>query len=328
MSTVTRKTFVNELSKDHGVVDTNNMSDDLKKAFSNRGVSEAELKKVAGADGQIKGKDEFKKLFRSVDQFDKRTPKSFESDYLTNKGTCREQYSKTLSGEVYDKLKKEVTHNRLEARYKKPGVTPAEEQAKLTINNNALTVPESERKHNVDLKMKGVNQFSLHPNNEEASQNACFEAAEKQAKDFNKARLGNRAPKLNGASDAIQVAYQEDFHGRVKADPNQAKIAREYIDKCLDKKLPVVVGASTEDNDINKDKMTDHFVTIYGRGYDKDGRLFYKFKDPGNRGREGKLFVDQETGKLFKQGTHGDDWRKVRQADYQITQVRTYKGIN
>ncbi|HEY7160592.1 MAG TPA: hypothetical protein VH815_05000 [Acidobacteriota bacterium] len=328
MSTITKKTFVNELNKNHGVVDTNNMSDGLKKALSNRGITDAELKKVAGADGQIKGKDEFKKLFKAVDQFDKRTPNSFQADHLTNKGTCREQYSKTLSGEVYDKLKKEVANNRLEARYQQPGVRPAEEQAKLTIKNNALTVPESDRKRNVELKMKGVNQFTLHPNDDKKAENACFEAAKKQATDFNHARLGNHAPKLNGSSDAIQVAYQEDFHGRVKADPGQAKIAREYIDKCLDKKLPVVVGASTEDNNINNDKLTDHFVTIYGRGYDKDGKLFYKFKDPGNRGKEGKLYVDQDTGKLFKQGTHGDDWRKVRQADYQITQVRTYKGIN
>lgn len=43
---------------------------------------------------------------------------------------------------------------------------------------------------------------------------------------------------------------------------------------------------------------------------------------------KGSFLIDQQTGKLFKQGTHGDDWRKVRQADYQITQVRTYKGIN
>lgn len=328
MSTVTRKTFVNELSKDHGVIDTNNMSGDLKKTISNRGITDAELKKIAGADGQIKGEKEFTKLFKAVDQFDKRTPNSFQADHLTNKGTCREQYSNTLSGEVYDKLKKEVAHNRLEARYQEPGVNPAEEQSRLRINENALKVPESDRKKNVDLKMKGVNQFTLHPDDEEASKNACHEAADKQANDFNKARLGNHAPKFNGVDDAIQIAYQEDFHGRVKADPTQAKIAREYIDKCLDKKLPVVVGASTEDNNINKDKITDHFVTIYGRGYDKDGRLFYKFKDPGNRGREGKLFVDQQTGKLFKQGTHGDDWRKVRQADYQITQVRTYKGMN
>jgi len=328
MSTVTKKTFVNELNKNHGVVDTNNMSDDLKKAISNRGITDAELKKIAGADGQIKGKDEFTKLFKAVDQFDKRTPRSFESKYLTNKDTCREQYSNTLSGEVYDKLKKEVAHNRLEARYKDPGVVPAEDQNRLTINQNALTEPESERKKNVDLKMKGVNQFTLHPDDDKAAKNACFEAAKKQANDFNHSRLGKHAPKLNGPADAIQVAYQEDSHGRVKADPTQAKIAREYIDKCLDKKLPVLVGVSNDDDSINNDKMTDHFVTIHGRGHDKDGRLFYKFKDPGNRGREGKLFVDQDTGKLFKQGSHGDQWRVVRQSDYEVTQVRTYKGIN
>ena len=327
MSTVTKKTFVNELNRDHGVVDTNNMSDDLKAAFKNRGISERDLKKVAGADGQIKGEKEFKKLFQAVDQFDKRTPKSFELEYLTNKGTCREGYSKTLSGEVYDKLKKEVVNNRLEARYRKPGVEASEEQSRLTINDNALTVPESERKRKVDLRMQGVNQFELHPDDDEAAANACFEGAVKQATDFNQTRLGNRAPKLNGPSGAIQVGYQEDSNGRLKADPTKQK-SQETISTNVWIKNCRLLLASHQDDNINRDKLTDHFVTIHGRGYDREGRLYYKFKDPGARGREGKLYVDQETGKLFKQGSRPDDWRVVRQADYQVTQVRTYKGIN
>jgi hypothetical protein len=63
-----QKTFVKELSKDHGVVDTNIMSGDLKKSINNRGIIDSELKKIAGADGQIKGEREFKKLFKAVDQ--------------------------------------------------------------------------------------------------------------------------------------------------------------------------------------------------------------------------------------------------------------------
>jgi hypothetical protein len=247
---------------------------------------------------------------------------------LTNKGTCREQYSKTLSGEVYDKLKKEVANNRLEARYKKPGSIANEDQPRLTINNNALTVPDSERKKNVNLRMKGIGQFSLHPGDKAAGNKACFEAAEKQANDFNAEHHKNRNLKLNGPSQAIQIGYQEDKNGRLKADPTQAKIAKEYIDKCLDKKLPVLVGSSHETARINNDKMTDHFVTIHGRGYDSDGKLFYRYKDPGDGGREGKLYVDQQTGKLFKQGSNPDNFLYVDEADYEITQVRTYKGIN
>src|SRR5262245_12800371 len=123
MSTITRKSFINELSANHGVVDTNNMSKDLKKAFANAGISEADVKKMAGPDGQIKGEKEFNALFRAVDMYDrKETPNSFESEYIINKGTCGEQYAKNLPGEVYDALKKEVDRNRLEARYSKPGV--------------------------------------------------------------------------------------------------------------------------------------------------------------------------------------------------------------
>ena len=219
--------------KNHGVVDTNNMSDDLKKALSNRGVTEAELKKVAGADGQIKGKDEFKKLFKAVDQFDKRTPKSFQADHLTNNGTCREQYSKTLSGEVYDKLKKEVTNNRLEARYKKPGTVAAEDQPKLTINNHALTVPDSERKKNVNLRMKGIGQFSLHPGDKDAGNKACFEAAEKQAKDFNREHHKNRTPKLNGPSTSNPDCISRRYAWPVKSGSNSSKNSKRIYRQML-----------------------------------------------------------------------------------------------
>jgi hypothetical protein len=175
--------------------------------------------------------------------------------------------------------------------------------------------------------MKGVDQFDLYPDDAKKGEKACFEAAVKQCTDFNKNEHGTKAPKLNGPEDSIQIAYQEDRKGRLKSDPTQARIAREYIDKSLDQGLPVVVGASYEDNNYNKDKMTDHFSTIYKRDYDEKGRLYYEFKDPGNGGKTDKLYVDKDTGKLFKEGSNPKG-QYVKYLDYEITQVRTYQGID
>ncbi len=136
---------------------------------------------------------------------------------------------------------------------------------------------------------------------------------------------GKSAPKLNGPDQAIQIAHAEDEEGRLAVDPTQAQIGRAYIDKVLDQGHPALVGVSYSDEAYNRDKMTDHFVTIYRRGYDESGRLFYEFKDPGAGGRTGRLYVDQATGKLFEEGDLKAGY--VENSDYEVTQVRTYKGI-
>ena len=57
MSTITRNQFINQLNANHGVIDVNNLSDGLKKSLEANGITENQLKEIAGADGQIKGKD-------------------------------------------------------------------------------------------------------------------------------------------------------------------------------------------------------------------------------------------------------------------------------
>jgi len=321
MSTITRNQFVNDLSSKHGVIDVNNMSDGLKKTLEANGLSEQELKKIAGPDGQIKGTEEFNRLFQAVDHFEHAKPgNSFE----TKTETCGGQKMETASGKLYDALKHEVNINRLRSRYEKPGMKEAEPQKRLTKTSDALVVPQDKKLPHVLLDVKHVNQYDLHPDNEAAGDNACHDAAEKQLNDFNKAHHGKTLP-LNPPDDSIQVGFREDQKGRLKADPTQAKIAREYIDKTLDQKRPVLVGVSHDDLEINNDKLTDHFVTILGRGYDKDGRLYYQYRDPGATKSDslGKLYVDEKTGKLFKEGT--DKTGYVKDEDWEVTQVRTYK---
>ncbi|MCI0601437.1 hypothetical protein L0156_00330 [bacterium] len=320
MSTITRNQFVNELSAKHGVIDVNNLSDGLKKSLEVNGISENQLRAIAGPDGQIKGKEEFQKLYKAVDRYEIGSPRSFE----THAETCGGNVMKTTGGKLFDAFKNEVEQNRLQSKYGDPGIR-SRRQPELKMSD-ALVVPAEQRKNHVILDVKHVNQMDLYPTDDEKAQKACREAAEKQLKDFNKAN--HKPSDLNGPDQAIQIAYGEDKNGRLKADSTQAQVARDYIDKKLENGQPVLVGVSHDRLGINKDKMTDHFVTIIGRGYDKDGRLYYQFRDPGAaKGHSlGKFYVDQDTGKLFKQGDGLRNPSYVRQMDYEVTQVRTYKG--
>ena len=321
MSTVTRNQFINQLNDKHGVIDVNNLSDGLKKSLEANGITEKQLKEIAGPDGQIKGKDEFKKLYNAVDRYEEGRSNSFQ----THVDTCGGQKMPTTEGQLFDAFKKEVDQNRLQAKYDEPGIKRAKTQPRLTAETDALTVPPGQRKH-VILDVKHVFQKDLYPPGDERGKHACHKAAVKQLTDYNKAH--HLPSELNGPDQAIQIAYQEDKNGRLKTDPNQAKIARDYIDKKLDSGQPVLVGTSQEVTRKNNDKMTDHFVTILGRGYDKDGRLYYQFQDPGAKKEHGlgKFYVDENTGKLFKEGEGLKKPDYVRQMDYEVTQVRTYKG--
>ena len=321
MSTITRNQFIHELSTKHGVIDVNNLSEGLKKSLESNGISEKELRAIAGPDGQIKGNEEFKKLYKAVDHYEDGSSRSFE----TKTETCGGNSVATTQGRLYEAFKSEVEQNRLQAKYGQPGVKAARPQPQLTKADALVVPPGQDRKGHVLLNVDHVSQFDLYADDEKA-QKACKEAAEKQLKDFNK--NANKPSELNGPDQAIQLAYREDKNGRLKTDPTQARVAREYIDKKLENGQPVLVGVSHDKLGINRDKMTDHFVTIIGRGYDKDGRLYYQYRDPGAEQSKslGKFYVDQDTGKLYKVGDGLRNPSFVRQMDYEVTQVRTYKG--
>lgn len=300
----------------HSVIDTNHLSPELKQKLQDLKVSEADLKKLAGVDGQLKG-SELKKLFELVDGFDGKKDKKVQLTDDTGQPTSAAQLNQALLDEV--------KANRSQAQYAKPGTKAAPKQTALTVDANALTVDAKDRLPDVNLSVKGQSQFDYADKHGLDGDTACFPTAVSQCETYNKKTFGKAAPKLNGADQTIQIAYAEDKKGRLAIDPTQAKIAREYIDKALDAGYPVLIGASYADKNYNHDKMTDHFVSIDRRGYDDKGRLFYEYKDPGDGGRTGRLYVDKDTGKLFKEGDHKTGY--VGSADYEITQVRTYQGL-
>ncbi len=315
---LTLEKFVAQFStpKMYGVIDFNHLSPELTTALEGAGVSLGELRKHAGTDGQMKG-TEFEKLFRFLIRFNPK-PIGFKLDL----GTAEEP---STAGVLNEEFKQEVARNLPLPQYTKPGTKPAALQPQLTIATNALVVPAEDRKPKVSMSVTGLDQFKYAEEEGLDGNTACFRAAQAQTNRYNTNTHGAKAPALNGWDQAIQMAYAEDENGRLAVNATQAELGREYIDKCLDAGYPVLVGASYADYSYNHDKMTDHFVTIYLRDYDSAGQLFYGFKDPGDGGRNGRFYVDKDTGKLFKEGDQKTTY--VRSADYEVSHVRTYKGL-
>jgi hypothetical protein len=278
---------VASLARGHGVVDLSRLSPELEGTIG--GAMRSELEKIAGPDRQIKGDHEFARLAHLLDRLER--------------GPERSRFISSFE--------REVARNRTSPFYAAPGVSRAESQRRPTVEHDALIVPEAERKSPRRLHIPGIDQFDLYPDDDRRGGLACFEAA------------SAHAPRLAGSDESIQIAIREDQLGRIEVDPIQARLGREYIDRILDGGRPVVVGVSFEAGRFNRDRITDHFVTIFGRGYDHEGRLHYDFRDPGDGGRVGRFHVDRELGILFREGTGRS--RFVADADYELSQVRTYR---
>jgi len=106
MSTITRKEFAKEFSG--GAINVNDLSPENKEKLNKAGVTDKQLAKIAGKDGQISGAKEFKKLFKAVDKFDKNhSNNSFATE--------RKDGTQTKSGIIHEALKSEVDKNRAKA---------------------------------------------------------------------------------------------------------------------------------------------------------------------------------------------------------------------
>ncbi len=326
VKTLSKAQFTKQFTKQHGVVDLNHahLRPELLAALSAAGLKMEDLKKVAGVDGQIKGKKEFDKLFELVDTFDPHTTdrKIHLRDGADGKAVL------SAAGELHQAFLSEVKLNRTQAQYAQPGKKPALSQPRLTVDKNALEVPSANRKSEIVLKVTGQNQFDYGEEHGVDGGGACRATAQAVCEEYNK-KAHKKPLKLDKPDQAIQVGYAEDKNGRVAVDETQAAIARAYIDKALDAGYPPLVGVSYHDykrNAGNDDQLTEHWLSIYSRGYDDKGRLFYEYKDPGDGGNTGRFYVDKDTGKLFKEGDRKGKY--VGHKDFQMTQVRTYKGLD
>jgi len=117
---------------------------------------------------------------------------------------------------------------------------------------------------------------------------------------------------LNGGV-GVAVAKSKDSSGHITVDGNKGREGQAYIDKQLDAGKPVVVGVSHSGQRISGNDggrgVSDHYVTITGRGVDAQGRQYYTFNDPVAIGRsdlgkdtrpENRFYVDQKSGMLYR----------------------------
>jgi hypothetical protein len=311
------------LSNDHGVLDTNpgRISPRLRGEFDKAGISP---RAFAGADGQIKG-DEFKNLFKAIGG----NPNTIDTKQKKSDGSVVDTPNAPLANAIQD----EVADNRTKPEYAAPHENDHVFDHWPLDASNALKVPKEDQKSPVHLGMKGVDQIALFPDDPKKAQRACGKAARQEATDYLKANFKKKdRPELDSNDQAIQVAYAKDnYQGRLDVDRTQAKLARDYIDRALDKHYPVMVGTSHHrglEAANTTDPLTNHFVTIDSRDYDDEGRLYYGFKDPGYGGEPGKFYVDQDSGVLYKPAaTVKHPGHLAVDDEYQVSHVKTYKGL-
>ncbi|MEO1482277.1 MAG: hypothetical protein AAFU77_09250 [Myxococcota bacterium] len=300
-----RRRFTDELGRGRGSVDLATLRAEVLEGLERR-VGVDRLEQIAGPDYLISGR-ELGALYDAL---------GANSDGLAP------------NDELLTELRIHADQNRHTPRYQRPGAA-AEPQRRLTAAEDAVHHDESWFQP-LTLNVQHVFQFSLVDSKDIAvirreGKTKCYQAAVRQADDYNRARFGSDAPRLQSSAQAIQVAYAEDGDGRLKVDESRAAAALIYIMETLEAGLPVVVGVSYADKEINTDRLTDHFVTVIGRGYES-GRPYFEFLDPGtSRRRPFRLYIDQSTGMLFRDGSRRTPY--VDSADYQVTQVRTYDRI-
>jgi murein DD-endopeptidase MepM/ murein hydrolase activator NlpD len=129
---------------------------------------------------------------------------------------------------------------------------------------------------------------------------ACFRAASAMA------RAGGAT--VHGPGDGIQVATRRDANGHVTANPAAAQRGISHIDSELNAGRPVVIGVTHpggRGHNMNSDHVTDHFVTVTGRGVDEQGHVYYTINDPGTRfGQDSRstnrMYIDPSNGNLYK----------------------------
>lgn len=111
MTRIRESQFIDDFSRggDSIGINIHELTPETLEKLKKAGVTADQLAKIAGSDGRISGKSEFKQLFKVIDGFDKdRSNDSIE--------TRDDKNAPTPSGELYDALKSEVDRNVSKAR--------------------------------------------------------------------------------------------------------------------------------------------------------------------------------------------------------------------
>lgn len=154
----------------------------------------------------------------------------------------------------------------------------------------------------------------------------CLELCKAILKNYGMTSYGssNNVFKLMHEKNGKLIPYGDDVK-------NNYHNAIECIDRHLEHKRPIIVGVNHTLNNKYNEGATDHFVVIYGRGYDNDNECYYyNYYEVGktdiNSGCNDELnrfiFVDGDVPQLYdkkSQRTNGDR--------FDVTQVRPNDGI-
>jgi len=203
---------------------------------------------------------------------------------------------------------------------KKTEQTPAVKQENTNTTQTPNAAPPA-RKKDIDLSDK-VSWISQAPDWKN-----CEKTCEKMITNIKDAKY---KVKPGGSANAIQIAAETPkTHDKISPTVGFDK-GIEYLDSELDKGHAVVTGVNhtlnyaktkdaKDDGSVNDPKgtpaTTDHYVVIYGRGYDEDKKqYYYLFYDPGTKyeekgaDKENKLYLD-ETNKTLtgKSAIHDKD---------------------
>ena len=116
------------------------------------------------------------------------------------------------------------------------------------------------------------------------------------------------------------VATFGDRNGRITASARDLRGLRSAIDRTLEAGLKLVVGVARHDGgNLNRDGITDHWVTIVGRHTDpQSGLLYYEYAESATR-TMGRFYVDPQTNLLVAPANAPN---VVGRGGYQVTGAR------
>lgn len=134
-------------------------------------------------------------------------------------------------------------------------------------------------------------------------------------------RSGPKGRNISTSGQGSWLATRDDSSGRIAAARDDLVAARRYIDAMLDRGELVGVGVARKGGaNLNFDDITDHYVTVVGRGTDEQGRLYYSYADSAKT-YVGRFYVDPRTELLF---APRDAEYTVGNGGYQVTHVRAF----
>jgi hypothetical protein len=141
MTKIKDSQVVNDFSRggDSIGINVNELSTETQDKMKKVGVSKGDLENIAGSDGRISGKKEFKQLYKAIDTFDK-------NGKAGSIQTRDAKNAPTPSGEFYDAMKSEVDRN----------VAKANMQGIIHVGTRKASKKEADAMQSVNSKHGGV----------------------------------------------------------------------------------------------------------------------------------------------------------------------------